>query len=138
MKVLFGYFMESHLLGLFQKASRRTWGLRNPLWGAPMRGGRPHEGLLHGAPLASLLPFYALVEVSIHGHFWVFGMASLPLGFPINRGGEVLSTLIPFSHTCHARLALSLSLPRKDFRRAERLSGFRWELVLDSEALPDR
>ena len=44
----------------------------------------------------------------------------------------------PFSHTSAMHDLASLSLPAKQFRRAERLSGFRWELVLDGEALPDR
>ena len=48
--------------------------------------------------------------------------------------------LHPCSHI-HMPFDLSgFSLPpsEKSFRRAERLSVFRWELVLDGEALPDR
>ena len=62
---------------------------------------------LHMASLFPLMPFVYDIK---WGHFWVFGMASLPLGFPINSGGEVLSTLIPCSHT-HAIDLSSFSLP---------------------------
>ena len=61
-----------------------------------------------------------------------------PLGFPINRGGGAALHTHPFSHTSAMHDLASLSLPVKPFRRAERLSGFRQELVLDGEALPDR
>ena len=62
-----------------------------------------------------------------------------PLGFPINRGGgAALHTHPLLSYTCHALSGSLYSLPRKEFRRAVRLSGFRQELVLDGEALPDR
>ena len=74
-------------------------GAKKPPLGAPKRGGRPHEGLLHGAPLAPLLPLYALVEDSINGHFGFLEMAPYPLGFPIKGGGEELSTLTLSQHT---------------------------------------
>ena len=87
--------------------------------------------------LPHLPSLYALVKDTFHGHFGIFCMPILPLGFPINRGGEELSTLTQ-SLIQYAMHDLASFLPHtKEFRRAERLSEFRWELVLDGEALPD-
>ena len=74
--------MESHLLGYFQKASRRAWGLRKPLMGGGGQGvaGQGWSSTWH--PFFPLMPFVYDIK---WGHFWVFGMATLPLGFPINR-----------------------------------------------------
>ena len=98
----------------------------------------------------------ALLEVSFHlmvdifytplcGMWWtdprkVLLVFPLPLAFPINRGRGAASTLIlALTYTCHLMLSGSLSSSHeKSFCRAERLSVFRWELVLDGEALPDR
>jgi hypothetical protein len=75
-----------------------------------MGGGRPHEVLLLGAPLDPWFHLNALMKDFIHVHFGFYFKITLPLGFPINRGGDELSTLIPGSHT-HAMLCLALSLP---------------------------
>ena len=60
--------------------------------------------------LPHLPSLYALVKDTFHGHFGIFCMPILPLGFPINRGGEELSTLTPYSHT-NAMHDLAFSLP---------------------------
>ena len=116
MKVLFGYFLEKHLLGYFPKRFLEGLGAKiPPLGGPPRDGGRPHVGFLHGAPLAPLVPFMPLWKVFLHGHFGFLDMPILPLAFPINRGGGAASTLTPCSHTNAMLVWLSLSLPRKDF-----------------------
>ena len=80
------------------------------------------------------MPFMCDIKL---GYFGIFKCQAYPLGFPINRGGEALSTLTQ-SLIQYAMHDLASFLPHtKEFRRAERLSGFRWELVLDGEALPD-
>ena len=76
-----------------------TWMDRNPFGGDPLGGGWPHEGLLLGAPLVPWLHLYALVKDFIHVHFGFYCKTTLPLGFPINRGGGVLSKPHPCSHT---------------------------------------
>ena len=72
------------------------------------------------------------------GYFGIFCIPLLPLVYPINRGGEAAPKLIlALIHMLSFASSLSLS-HEKSFHRAERLSEFRWELVLDGEALPDR
>ena len=140
-KVLFGYFWESTFLDISKKVSRRAWGPRKPLMGAPPRGGRPRWGCSMGAPHAtpfSLLYLYVWHKVGVLWYFWI---PSLPLGFPINRRCVGCHKMIPCSHIHMPFDVIWLSLSpshEKSFRRAERLSVFRWELVLDGEALPDR
>ncbi len=83
------------------------------------------------------LPLYALGKCFLHGYFGIFEYPSYPLVFLYKeeRGLPTSSSLL--SYTCYALLALSLPPTKRVFRRAERLSGFRQELALDGEALPD-
>ena len=75
-------------------------------WGPPKGVGRPHvwgSMELHFLPI---MPFMCDICMGILG----FSEPSLPLGFPINRGGVGIPNFIPFSHK-HAMHYLASSLP---------------------------
>ena len=101
---LYGYFMESHLLGL---CSKRSWGwhgwigaIFGPLMGVwPATWGIPPWG--PSCSLVSLLgPCGRTSFMCILGFLWNY---PTPLGFPINRGGgAALHTHPLLSYTCHA------------------------------------
>ena len=100
----FWIFLEKHLLGYFPKRLLEGLGAKKPPWRAPQEGcGRPHVWVLHGAPLAPLIPFMPLWISPYMGIFGILEVPILPLAFPINRGGEGCHKLIPCSHT-HAML----------------------------------
>jgi hypothetical protein len=63
--------------------------------------------------LPTCFPLYALVKDTFHGHFGI-SKCALPLGvFPINRGGDALSTLTLSHIQIPCMIWLSLSLPAK-------------------------
>ena len=142
--------MKSALWLLYWKATflgfllKRSWGMtwmdRIPLWGDPL-GVAGHMRAPSMEPLLFLgFTSMPLWKDFIHVLFGFYCKTTLPLGFPINRRCVGCHKLIlAFTYTCHLMLSGSLSPSHeKSFRRAERLSVFRWELVLDGEALPDR
>jgi hypothetical protein len=105
--------MESHLLGLYSKDLRGSHGWIGPPLGGPLGCGRPHEGLSLGAPLVPWLHLYAVVKDFIHVHFGFYCKTTLPLGFPINKGGGATLHTHSFSHTSAMHDLASPSLPAK-------------------------
>ncbi len=119
--------------------SHGSWGLFLACWGGPPPrvGGQGWPAMVVSS-MGTHLPHLCGLHV---GHVaWgilVFPHPPHPLPWPINRRcvGCHFSSIL--SNTCHWTCLASLSLPAKEFCRAERLSSFRQGLVLDGEALLD-
>ena len=84
-KAPFWIFPKRLLEGIGEQASS-SWGTPQG-WPAKEVG---HHGAPHGTPIWHI-PF---MKGIFQGHFGVFCMTTLPLGFPINRGGEAAPNLI--------------------------------------------
>ena len=111
---LYGYFMESHLLGL---CSKRSWGWHGwigPFFG-PLMGVWPATwGIPPWGPSSSLVSL--LGPCGRTSFMCILGFCvklAYPLGFPINRGGGAALHTHSFSHTSAMHDLASLSLPAK-------------------------
>ena len=121
-------------LGNTHVSWRHVGGLLPP----PMGGTRAWPAKEVSSLGPHLLHLLTLTCVTCGMGILVFSPPPHPLPWPINRGcvGCHFSSIL--SNTCHWTCLASLSLPAKEFRRAERLFSFRQGLVLDGEALLDR
>ena len=74
-------FWKATFLGFAPKYLGMTWMDGSPFGGDP-QGVWPAKGwLLHGAPLAHLLPPFTHGKCFLHGYFWYFEYPSYPLVF---------------------------------------------------------
>ena len=99
-KCFLGYFMESHLLGLYSKDLGMTWMDWEALMGAPQGVWPATLGAPPWSPSCSLVSL--LCPWGRTSFMCILGFCvklPYPLGFPINRGGGAALHNHPFSHT---------------------------------------